>query len=116
MRRLCSLLVLLLALVGAAASVLTDPRLVAGSECCACLQETATDGTALGPGNADQNCLPGDTAEDETCSEEVATQMVDTEPDQPIRVVAAACYQTHCAAECQSAQDNGLSFETADGG
>jgi hypothetical protein len=114
MRTLPVLAALALAVVTAAGSVLADPKLVAGSECCACLQETGPDGTALGPGYADQNCLPGDTSESETCADEVATQMVAEEPDEPIRVLADACYTAHCQAECQSAVDNGLSFEVED--
>jgi hypothetical protein len=112
---------LALALGGAfaIASVAGDPKLYAGSECCACLQITSPSGENLeskpvGERSAG-NCLPGDTAEDETCANEVASQIDSSGGGDPVRVFDSACYETHCREQCASAVDNGITFTVSDG-
>ena len=57
LRNLWSLILLALALALGAASVLGDPRLVSGSECCACLQLYSPEGEQLSGAEYDANCL-----------------------------------------------------------
>ena len=110
---------LALAAVLAVSSVASDPKLYAGSECCACLQLRSPAGEDLearpvGERSA-SNCLPGDRAEDETCTNEVASQIEASGGGDPVRVLDPACYQTHCADECASARETGITFTVSDG-
>jgi len=107
------------ALLLAVASVAGDPKLYSGSECCACLQITSPTGENLENAPVGErsaaNCLPGNTADTETCTDEVASQIDSSGGGDPVRVLDVACYQTHCHAECSSAQDNGITFAVSDG-
>lgn len=107
------------ALALATASVAGDPKIYSGAECCACLQLTGPAGEDLenvpvGERSA-ANCLPGNTAEDETCSEEVASQTAASGDGDPVRVIDPACHEAHCADECAAAKENGITFATSDG-
>jgi hypothetical protein len=107
------------ALAIALASVAGDPKVYAGAECCACLQMRSPagddlDDLSVGERSA-SNCLPGDTAEDETCADEVASQTAASGEGDPVRVIDPACHQTACADDCASAKENGITFAVSDG-